>query len=92
MAGKRQKKLEYFFTKVSAPAPKRLIIESHEGGTHSITSMMSSSDSSDSESDGDCHDGSDSGTESEASPGLQDSKEQSHHSEQSSGALVSCYT
>ena len=93
MAGKRQKKLEYFFTKVSAPAPKRLIIESHEGGTHSITSTMSSSDSSDSETDGDCHDdGSDSGTESEASPGLQDSEEQSHHSEQSSGALVSCYT
>ena len=94
MAGKRQKKLEYFFTKVSAPAPKRLIIESHEGGTHSITSTMS--DSSDSESDGDCHshhdDGSDSGTESEASPGLQDSEEQSHHLEQNSGALVSCYT
>ena len=88
---KETKKLEYFFTKVSAPAPKRLIIESHEGGTHSITSTMS--DSSDSESDGHCHhdDGSDSGTESEASPGLQDSEEQSH-SEQSSGALVSCYT
>ena len=37
-------------------------------------------------------DGSDSGTESEASPGLQDSEEKSHHSEQSSGALESCYT
>ena len=44
MAGKRQKKLEYFFAKVSTPAPKRLIIESNKGGTHSITSMMSSDD------------------------------------------------
>ena len=87
MAEKRQKKLEYFFTKVSAPAPKCLITESHEGGTHSITSMMSSSDSSDSESDCNFHDCSDSGTESE----LEDGEERSH-SEQSSGTLVSCYT
>lgn len=47
MATKRQKKMEYYLTKVGTPAPKRLIIESHEGGTHSITSTMSSPDSSD---------------------------------------------
>ena len=78
---------------MSAPAPKRLIIESHEDGTHSITGTMPSSDSSDSESDGDFRDGDsvDSGTESE--PGLGDGvrQEQSHLGE-SSGALVSCYT
>ena len=56
------KKLEDYFTKVSAPVPKRLIIESHEGGTHSITSTRSSSDGSD--CDGDFQDGrSDAGIE-----------------------------
>ena len=74
---------------MSVPAPKRLIIESHEGGTYSITSTRSSSDSS--AISGDFQDGqSDAGTESEASPDLRDAKEHSH-SEKSSGTLVSCY-
>ena len=31
------KRLEYHFTRVSAPAPKRLIIESRSDGSHSIS-------------------------------------------------------
>ena len=65
MAKKRQKGLEYYFTKVSAPAPKRLIIESHVDGTYSITSTSGTtvalSDSSDSETAGDFDGDSDSG-------------------------------
>ena len=33
------KRLEYHFTRVTAPAPKRLLIESHSDGSHSISDL-----------------------------------------------------
>ena len=38
------KRLEYHFVRVTAPAPKRLLIESHSDGTHHINDLCPNAD------------------------------------------------